>query len=115
MTITRHGVTPRWSDIVIHNRTAYLVEVAAHPDGDLEAQSHEVLAQLSASLARAGSDPTRLLSVTVWLRDIGEIAVFNRVWDAWVPSGHAPSRACVQAALAHPDYRVELQVTAATD
>jgi enamine deaminase RidA (YjgF/YER057c/UK114 family) len=115
MSITRHGTTARWSDIVIHNRTAYLVEVANDPRGDLEDQTRQVLAQLQATLARAGSDPSRLLTVTVWLRDIGEIAVFNRLWDAWIPAGHAPSRACVQAALAHPDYRVELQVTAATD
>ena len=54
-----------------------------------------------------------LLMVTVYLADIRDIDCFNRYWDAWVPAGHAPVRACVQAALAHPGYRVEIQATAA--
>lgn len=37
----------------------------------------------------------------------------NRVWDAWVVSGHTPPRATVQAALAHPDWKIEVVVTAA--
>lgn len=113
MGITRIGTTQRWSDIVIHNRTVYVVEVAASADADLETQAREVLEQLAASLERADSDKTRLLMVTVWLKDIGEIDIFNRHWDAWVPAGCAPVRACVQAALAKPGYRVEIQAMAA--
>jgi enamine deaminase RidA (YjgF/YER057c/UK114 family) len=37
----------------------------------------------------------------------------NAVWDAWVPQGHAPARACVQAAIAEPEYLVEVSVIAA--
>ena len=37
----------------------------------------------------------------------------NAVWDAWVPEGTAPSRACVQAGLAHPGWRIEAVITAA--
>jgi enamine deaminase RidA (YjgF/YER057c/UK114 family) len=37
----------------------------------------------------------------------------NEVWDAWLPAGHAPPRATVQAALAKPGWRVEMVVTAA--
>ena len=37
----------------------------------------------------------------------------NEVWDAWLPAGSAPSRACVQARLAKPGYKVELVVVAA--
>ncbi|MFM8172510.1 MAG: Rid family hydrolase, partial [Pirellulaceae bacterium] len=42
-----------------------------------------------------------------------DLATFNSIWDAWVPAGHAPVRACIHAALAAPGYRVELVVTAA--
>lgn len=113
MSITRLGVTTRWSDIVIHQNTAHLVEVAADPAADTDTQCRAVLDQLAATLARAGSDPAHLLMVTVYLADIRDIDCFNRYWDAWVPAGHAPVRACVQAALAHPGYRVEIQATAA--
>ncbi len=37
----------------------------------------------------------------------------NSVWDAWVPEGAAPARACGEARLAAPDYTVEIIVTAA--
>jgi enamine deaminase RidA (YjgF/YER057c/UK114 family) len=36
----------------------------------------------------------------------------NEVWDAWVPSGCAPTRATVQSQLAAPDLLVEISVTA---
>ncbi|RYY82555.1 MAG: RidA family protein, partial [Comamonadaceae bacterium] len=34
-------------------------------------------------------------------------------WDAWVPAGHVPPRATVQALLGKPDWRIEIVVTAA--
>jgi enamine deaminase RidA (YjgF/YER057c/UK114 family) len=38
----------------------------------------------------------------------------NAVWDAWVPPGSAPARACVQVAgLADPGWRIEIALTAA--
>jgi enamine deaminase RidA (YjgF/YER057c/UK114 family) len=37
----------------------------------------------------------------------------NAVWDAWVVPGQTPPRATVQAALARPEYKVEIKVIAA--
>jgi enamine deaminase RidA (YjgF/YER057c/UK114 family) len=37
----------------------------------------------------------------------------NEVWDAWLPAGHAPARACVEARLADPDLLVEVSIVAA--
>jgi enamine deaminase RidA (YjgF/YER057c/UK114 family) len=37
----------------------------------------------------------------------------NTVWDAWVPAGHTPPRATVQAQLAKPGWKIEMVVTAA--
>ena len=113
MDITRLGTTRRWSDQVIHQGIVYTVEVASSVDADVEIQTREVLAQLAAGLEKAGSSKSRLLSVTIWLTDIDNLPVFNRIWDDWVPEGCAPSRACVQARLAHPGYLVEIQATAA--
>lgn len=111
--IERIGTTARWSDIVIHNQTVYLVEVPTQLEADITGQAHEVLTSLQALLQQAGSDKSRILSATIYLKDISEIAAFNTVWDAWLPSGSAPVRACVQAVMANPGYRVEIQLTAA--
>jgi enamine deaminase RidA (YjgF/YER057c/UK114 family) len=37
----------------------------------------------------------------------------NEVWEAWVVPGHTPARATVQAALARPQWKIEIMVTAA--
>jgi enamine deaminase RidA (YjgF/YER057c/UK114 family) len=115
MKIERIGVQTRWSDLVVHNGTVYVVEVPATVGADVTTQTREVLASLEDSLGQAGSSKAHLLMVTIFLDDIRDLDAFNAVWDAWVPAGSAPVRACVQARLGNPGYRVELQVTAAVD
>ncbi|OYW21092.1 MAG: hypothetical protein B7Z55_06195 [Planctomycetales bacterium 12-60-4] len=111
--IVRHGVTQRWSDAVMHQHTAYFVEVPDDPAKTPGEQFAMVLQQVDSRLQQVGSDRTRLLQVLIYLPDPADLAEFNRQWDAWVPTGHAPSRACVHTPLAAPGYRVELVITAA--
>ncbi|MBB5221703.1 enamine deaminase RidA (YjgF/YER057c/UK114 family) [Amaricoccus macauensis] len=87
-------------------------EVANDTSGDITAQTKDVLAKIDALLAEAGTDKTALLSAYIWLPDIGDFAAMNAVWDAWLPAGGAPVRACVEARLADPKLKVEIQVTA---
>lgn len=112
-TIQRFGTTPRFSDSVVHQGTVYLVEVPANLSADASAQTENLLASIDRLLAQAGSDKSRLLMVTIYLADMADYDAMNRVWDAWLPAGCAPARACVQARLANPAYKVEMVVTAA--
>ena len=64
-------------------------------------------------LAKAGADKTQILSTTIYLADIKTFAEMNAVWDAWVPPGHTPARATVEAKLAAPQYTVEIACIAA--
>ncbi|MCV2891227.1 RidA family protein [Ruegeria aquimaris] len=114
MTITRIGTGQRMSKIVKHNGTAYLCGQVG--DGATVAdQTRDCLARVDALLAEAGSDRTRILQAIVWLADMGDFAEMNAVWDAWVPEGHAPARACGEARLARDTLKVEVIVTAACD
>lgn len=113
MTIERHGTTARYSDVVAHGNTVYLVEVPASLEADITVQTREVLTSIEALLAKAGSDKSRLLQTTIYLKDMADYDAMNAVWDAWVPTGTAPVRACVEARLSHAGYRVEMVVTAA--
>ena len=113
MNIERHSTTRRYSDVVTHGNTVYLVEVAQSLDADITTQTREVLASIEALLLKAGSDKTRLLQVTLYLPDMADYAAMNEVWDDWVPEGTAPARACIQAGLAKPGYRIEAVVIAA--
>jgi len=113
MSIQRYGTTRRYSDSVVFAGTIYLVEVPANLEADVGAQTENLLASLDQLLTQAGSDKSRLLTVTIYLADMADYDAMNAVWDAWVPEGHAPTRACVQARLSNSKYRVEMAVTAA--
>lgn len=116
MAIQRLLSDVRMSAIVKHGQTVYLAgEVANDLSGCIESQTRETLANIENLLAQAGTDKTRLLSATLYLRDIDEdFAGMNRVWDQWLPRGTAPARATVQAKLCDPQMRVEICVVAAT-
>jgi enamine deaminase RidA (YjgF/YER057c/UK114 family) len=112
--IQRLHTGPRMSQAVIHGTTAYLAgQVADDPSQDVAGQTRQVLASIDRLLDEAGADKTRILSATIYLADIGTFAQMNSVWDAWVPRGHTPARATVEAKLAAPAYKVEIQVVAA--
>ncbi len=114
MTIDRRHVGPRMSQIVVHGDTVYLAgQVADDPSADVRGQTEQILAKIDRYLAEAGTDKSRLLSATVWLADIGTFNEMNAVWDAWIDPKNPPARACVEAKLAAPQYRVEIGVIAA--
>lgn len=113
MNIQRIGTTKRWSDVVIHNQTLYLVEVPSNTSLGLKEQSIELLDLIEKSLSINNSDKSLILSTTIFLKDITQIEIFNSIWDNWLPEGSAPSRACIEANLANKDYLVEIQLIAA--
>ncbi len=81
---------------------------------DIHGQTREVLAKIDALLAEAGSRKERILSATIYLKDIArDFAALNEVWTQWLPTGQAPSRTTVQAELARPSVLVEITVVAA--
>ena len=114
MSITRLHVGPRMSEAAIHNGVVYLAgQVAEDPSQDVASQTRQVLAAIDRLLAEAGSDKTRILQATIFLKSISDFPQMNSVWDAWVSPGHTPPRATVEARLAKPDYLVEIKVIAA--
>jgi enamine deaminase RidA (YjgF/YER057c/UK114 family) len=102
------------SQAVAHGGLVFLAgQVAADPAQDIAGQTRQILGQIDALLAEAGSDKSRILSATIWLADISTFAEMNSVWDAWVIPGSTPARATVEARLAGPDFKVEIAAVAA--
>ena len=113
-TIKRLHVGKRMSEAVIHNSVVYLAgQVAEDTSRDIKGQTQEILATIDRLLAEAGSDKTRILQAQIFLTNIKDFAAMNEVWDAWVPQGHTPARATVEAKLAAAAYLVEIKVIAA--
>lgn len=111
--ITRSHTGARMSQIVTHGDTIYLAGQVGTAGASVTRQTEECLEKIEALLAEAGSDKSRILQCTIWLADMADFAEMNAVWDAWVPEGHAPTRACGEARLATPEYKVEFIVVAA--
>ena len=114
MSIQRLRTEQRYSEIVIHNGTVHLAgQLADDYAGDIAEQTRQTLASVDRLLAEAGSDKSRILSVTIYLKDMADYAGMNAVWDTWVAEGTAPARACVEARLYDPRVLVEMMVVAA--
>ncbi len=112
--IQRFDVGARLSEMAVHGNTVYLAgQIADDATQDIRDQTRQVLDAIDALLARAGTDRSKILMAQIYLADLADFAGMNEVWDAWVPAGNAPPRATVQAALAKPEWKVEIVVTAA--
>jgi enamine deaminase RidA (YjgF/YER057c/UK114 family) len=104
------------SQAVVCNGMVFLAgQVAEDTSQDAGGQTQQVLAAIDRLLAEAGSDKSRLLSAQIFLADMADFAAMNKAWEAWVMPGHTPARATIEAALAKPQYKVEILVTAAAD
>jgi len=112
--IVRKETTQRMSRAVVHNGTVYFCgQVAKEMVADIKPQTSTMLEKVDELLSSVGSDRTNILSATIYLRDMKDFARMNEVWNEWVPDGHAPARACVEAKMARADILVEISVIAA--
>lgn len=104
----------RLSGAVVHGDTVYLAgQVAEDPGLDAEGQTRDILDQVDALLAEAGTSKAHLLQVQIFLADMADFPAMNRAWDAWLDRANPPARATVQARLADPAWRVEITAIAA--
>ena len=114
MSIQRKQTSARMSQIVVDAGIVYLAGQVARPGrGETVAeQTADVLARIDELMSEAGADKSRLLTATIWLHDIGTFDEMNAVWDAWLPPGCAPARACVETKFPMSHAKVEIQVAA---
>ncbi len=110
--IERSHVGQRMSQIVKHDGVVYLAGQVGEGDTVAE-QTRDCLKNVETLLQEADSRVENILQAVIWLADMGDFAEMNAVWDDWVPEGHAPARACGEAKLALPKFKVEVIVTAA--
>lgn len=102
------------SEMAVHNGVAYLAgQIAEDASVGIEGQTQQVLEAIDALLAEVGSHKSKILRAQIYLLDLADFTAMNQVWESWVMPGHTPPRATVQAALANPDWKIEIVVTAA--
>ena len=114
MNISRFETNKRMSRAVIHNSTLYLCgQVCADASAGITEQTQTMLDKVELLLNKYESSKEHILSATIYLKSMSDFDAMNSVWEAWVPSGFAPSRACVSASMARPELLVEVSVVAA--
>src|SRR5690606_14003465 len=91
-------------------------QVALTPDGvmvegDVRAQTAQVMANLRAVLEAAGSGFEHVVKSTCFLRDMNDFAAFNEVYGGFFP-GDPPARSTVQVARLPKDAAVEVELVA---
>lgn len=111
--IERIDTNKRMSKIVKHNGTVYLCGQVGNRGDSITEQTEECIRRIEELLSTAGSSPKQILQAIVWLSDMKDFEAMNKVWDEWIPEGHAPARACSEAKLASPKLLVEIIITAA--
>ena len=115
MALKRINPGKRMSEAVIHNGMAYLAGFVAETakGRSVREQTADILAQIDATLKKAGTNKSNIVKANIWLSDIATFAEMNGAWDAWVTPGLTPARATVESKLAAPGYDVEIMVEAA--
>lgn len=82
--------------------------------GDFAAQFAQVMANMHAALAEAGTDITRVLKTSVLLVRATDVEEMNRLYRAAFPAEHLPARTTsVVSALPVPDFLLEIECIAA--
>ena len=79
---------------------------------DVDSQAKRSLQNLEAILTEVGLGFESVVKTTIFLADMDDYAGMNAAWDAWVDTQNTPARACVEAKLAKPEWRVEIKVSA---
>jgi reactive intermediate/imine deaminase len=80
-------------------------------DQSFEEQARQVLANVEGCLAQAGLDKDSLVQVRVYVTDIGNWPLFNRLYAAWIGE-HRPARAVAGVAELHYGLAVEVEAVA---
>ena len=83
-------------------------------DGDISAQTDQVMRNIGALLTAAGIDVSHVVRTTVFLADMGEFASMNEVYARYMVDP-PPARSTVQVARLPRDARVEIDVIAVVD
>lgn len=80
---------------------------------DVTAQTEQVMKNLVAVLAAAGSSPEKVVKTTCFLADIGDFAAFNAVYGKYF--SEKPARSCVAVAALPKGALVEVEAIALCD
>ena len=81
-------------------------------NGDVGAETRQVLKNLVAVLNEAGASPAQVVRTTVFLADLSDFQTVNNLYAEVFGDGVSPARACMQVAALPKGARVEIDCVA---
>jgi 2-iminobutanoate/2-iminopropanoate deaminase len=81
-------------------------------EGDVSAQTHQVLKNLTAVLAAAGLALTDVVKCSIFVKDLGNFATINQIYGTYFDEATAPARETVEVARLPRDVEVEISCIA---
>lgn len=109
-----------YSQAIIHNGILFTSgQIAINPasgavEADtIEGQTEQVMKNLSALLAEAGSEFGKVIKTTCFLKNMSDFAAFNEIYGAYFTA--KPARSCVAVKELPKDVLVEVELIAAVD
>ncbi len=81
-------------------------------EGDITAQTHQVMNNLRAVLEAAGTDLSKIVKTTIFVADISDFKAVNEAYGSYFTGITPPARSTVQAAALPLQARVEIEAVA---
>lgn len=78
---------------------------------DVEGQAHQVFRNIASILEAAGTDMSKVVKTTVFVKDMNDFAAVNAIYAQYFTEPF-PARSCVEAARLPKDFLVECEVIA---
>ena len=100
--------------LFISGQVGFNPATGALVDGDIAAQTDQVMLNIGTLLQAAGTDFAHVVRTTVYLADMNEFGKMNEVYARYVVDP-PPARSTVQVARLPRDARVEIDVIAVVD
>ncbi len=114
-------IGPYSQAIVVDGKFVYTAgQVAIDPatnqviEGDVKAQTRQVLKNIEAVLKAAGSSLNSVVKTTVFLKDLNDFAAMNEVYAEFL-SAASPARSTVEVARLPRDVKVEIEAVASVE
>ena len=100
------------SDLVfLSGQIPIVPETGLVADGGLEAQAHQMFANIKAVLAEAGMSLSNVVKTTVFMTDLSQFAAFNAVYAEYFKAPY-PARSCVEVSALPKGVLVECELIA---
>lgn len=80
-------------------------------EGDIKKQAERVLKSLSALLKDSGSDLTKVVKTTVFIKNMEDFPMINEVYASYFTENY-PARSCVEVARLPKDVLIEVEAVA---